>query len=578
LEYHWLNWPNVEDGKHRYCIPEKGIIFTDEYIDNQYSEHNGFFEITAKTLRPEEKTAMLERVEQWEKNGRKWRYRDKAFQYEDYKQVAFPEISALSHQEMLDNLNFVIWGNRPKEENPPLYKLKDARKTFFGFGGDDVGDALKRHFNLAEQVSIRFGTKYDEKINESPPPPPSPPPPKPLEIETRERQAYIGLIVESEVDEETGEVTYYDTTQPLYFDYDGQGLEHTLAIGRTGSGKSVTGIDIVEGALENDIPVLVIDITNQWTGFFKECDDPNLISLYPKFGIKKLNGVRGKIYTPSLDIGLPLRTNLLRCPDLPKEKEKKEALLSFKSRTVSSIISRFCGISSKDDSLEIREKILEFWDQGEHLDYELIISQKFSKDRITTQLKTLSEVSFLFDKKAPEIEFSEFVKPKEINVIAMREIENLNVKMFVSFYILQKLYDYFTSDSPNRMKFLLVVDEAHDFSGEAVEMLDLIARTMRKNGVGCLFISQRLKDMNPRIRSNSGTRIFMNLRDELDIDEARKELGELADLFPNVKKGSGFINYSEYDEPLYVRYRPCRVRYTRMENDEIKELMQQYKS
>jgi len=33
--FHWLTWPDIKDGKRRYCIPEKGVIFADEYIDKE---------------------------------------------------------------------------------------------------------------------------------------------------------------------------------------------------------------------------------------------------------------------------------------------------------------------------------------------------------------------------------------------------------------------------------------------------------------------------------------------------------------------------------------------------------------
>ncbi|MBI4392581.1 MAG: DUF87 domain-containing protein [Euryarchaeota archaeon] len=57
------------------------------------------------------------------------------------------------------------------------------------------------------------------------------------------------------------------TTHPMFYNLDEQGPRHTAVIGGSGSGKSVTASLIVEGALLNKIPVLVMDPTRSWTGF-----------------------------------------------------------------------------------------------------------------------------------------------------------------------------------------------------------------------------------------------------------------------------------------------------------------------
>ncbi len=227
MEYHWLNWPKVEDGKHRYCIPEKGIIFIDEYIDNQYSEHDGFFEVNASVLSPEEKTAMLSRVTPWKKHGGKWRYRDKVLDTEDYKQVVYPEISEISHQEMLDNVSFVVWG-------------KGSRKTFFGVMSN-TDEILRNHFNLAEQVSIYTGKKYDAKINE----------PKPSkEVKLPPDMGYIGNMLDG---------------SPVGVLFNSQILRHVCVIGGTGSGKTCVAFVISEEALMHHIPVLALDPSGMFT-------------------------------------------------------------------------------------------------------------------------------------------------------------------------------------------------------------------------------------------------------------------------------------------------------------------------
>jgi hypothetical protein len=72
------------------------------------------------------------------------------------------------------------------------------------------------------------------------------------------RFAYLGLALKSNGSK---------TTFPVLFDLDVQGPRHTIAIGASGSGKSYAASLIAEGALSNDVRVIVYDSTKSWTGF-----------------------------------------------------------------------------------------------------------------------------------------------------------------------------------------------------------------------------------------------------------------------------------------------------------------------
>ncbi|MCE2506663.1 MAG: DUF87 domain-containing protein [Nitrosopumilaceae archaeon] len=93
----------------------------------------------------------------------------------------------------------------------------------------------------------------DKKLN----PPPkdeetNPEMPK-ITYDVNNRLTNIGIISDEK---------FQETGHSFMFDLDRQGPTHTLVIGGSGSGKTVTAMDIVEGALEHDIPVLVLDPKN----------------------------------------------------------------------------------------------------------------------------------------------------------------------------------------------------------------------------------------------------------------------------------------------------------------------------
>ncbi|MFB6116577.1 MAG: helicase HerA-like domain-containing protein [Candidatus Nanosalina sp.] len=86
------------------------------------------------------------------------------------------------------------------------------------------------------------------------------------------RQAFVGKLAEKDTR------AYYELEQLK---------THALIAGATGSGKTVTGQDIVEEALEEGTTVIVLDPTAQWSGFLRECDDSDMLSHYEEFNMSK---------------------------------------------------------------------------------------------------------------------------------------------------------------------------------------------------------------------------------------------------------------------------------------------------
>ncbi|MEK7067264.1 MAG: helicase HerA-like domain-containing protein, partial [Patescibacteria group bacterium] len=84
------------------------------------------------------------------------------------------------------------------------------------------------------------------------------------------KYAYLGLVA--------------DTEEKAYFDYT-QLNKHTLIAGGTGSGKTVTGMLIVEELLKKGASVVVFDPVGQWTGFAKKNTDKAMREKYKKFGM-----------------------------------------------------------------------------------------------------------------------------------------------------------------------------------------------------------------------------------------------------------------------------------------------------
>lgn len=373
------------------------------------------------------------------------------------------------------------------------------------------------------------------------------------------RQGFLGKIRDDD---------YTVMHFPLLFNFDEFAQTHLFLVGTTGSGKSITAFDIAEEALENNLPVVVLDPTGQWTGFLEPCNDRKLIKHHEEFGMGHAKGYKGVIYTPSSDIGKKFNMNLLAKPPTDDESKLQEYAIE-----VSQIIQGFCDLS-KDERVNLRAGIFEKWKNDEDLDYKKV-PDVVEKDMTKKRLEELIAVSFLFEGERSKI--NEIWKKGEISVISFTELRSEKIEMFTAYYILRELVNYFDSqpDSPNELKLLVVVEEAHKFTEKNVwQMLDQAAKTLRKKGVGLVFITQGITDLES-IRANTKFRIYMRIAYDNDTERASKDIGEYKNLLKSLPAGTGIISFPDFRIPVITKFRPCYHRNTALTADEIREKQQE---
>ncbi len=385
-----------------------------------------------------------------------------------------------------------------------------------------------------------------------------------------ERQAYLGNIF---VEEFVG--TKLPTEYTMLLDLDIDCPTHIAVIGGSGSGKSISAFDIAEETLHNKIPVLVLDPTGQWSGFLQKCDDSKMISLYKNFVMPKFDfefkGFIGRIFTPGSNVGLSLQSNLLAKPHTNQDRE-----LSAHADDVMSIISKYCNITG-NDAYSVRKMIFDEWDSGKDLDHNLLQNLFKKEKNIANKIHKLHSLDFLFSGTG-SFSFSDIINKKGIHIVSLTDLKNEDVEMHVSYFVLRELVDHFDSQpDSDKLKLLLVIEEAHRFKDEASKMLERITRTLRKKGVGCVFVSQKMTDLSPGIRANIATRIWMRNKYLEDKERAKEEIGELSSKLSKLKTGTGILSSSRFSEPFFVKFRPCIVRTRGLSSDEITDEMKKKK-
>lgn len=526
MEYHWIKY---DADVNRYAILEKGIIFEEQRIqlaDITISEFIVYYLVGPQK----------ENVEKWIK---KWKEREGKWKWHDRPK---PDIKILEDDELLLEIK-TLFTNEPNHE-----------KGFYSYYGIGI---LKSKFTDEEFQEMipesALKTFRDYEITDT----------KWRKLPIRnpnKRQGFLGFIVDDNL-----EMTHY----PVLFNFDEFAQTHMFLSGMTGSGKSVTGFDIAEEALENNIPVLVLDYYGTWTGFLEPCNDENLLRNYFEFGMGNPKAYNGTIYTPSSDAGKPLNMNLLAKPSTDNENKLQEYAIE-----TSLIIKQFCDLS-KDERLAVRAGIFEKWKEGEDLDYKTV-ADVVEGDKIKMRLEELLAVSYLFEGERPKIRN---LWKDGISVVSLNELGSEKGRMFTAYYILRELVNWSDSlsDSPNKINLLVVIEEAHKFIEKNVwNMMDTAAKTFRKKGIGLLFITTGITDLEG-IRGNTNFKAYMKTEYDNDIDRIGRDIGDYKSLMKILPAGMGIIKYPDFGIPVITQFRPCYHRPTGLTTDEIKEKMNQVK-
>jgi len=417
----------------------------------------------------------------------------------------------------------------------------------------DTADHKKKLWIGKEDVAVLMRHFSEEEIQKLLPDRMTPSPPRP----TGKRNAYVGLIPSKY------------TRIPLIFDLDKLCPKHMAFIGASGNGKTIAAYDVAEEAILSNIPVLVLDITGQWTGFLEPCTDPAFLAKYKEFNLAGPRAFDGRIYTPGSNIGLSINANLLAKPETDDVSE-----LRAYAKELSELLKEFCNLNAGEIE-DAKNTIFESWNAGADLDYKSIV-EKTKDAKAKKKLEDLTIAKFLFEGSSANI--TELWKKGEISIVAANFAKTTEIRMTALYYILRQLVDHFdslkTTDAQDeKLRLLLVVEEVTLLDDKRVmRMLDRIARTMRKKGLGLLLVTQRLVDLGD-IQTNINTKAYMRTAHKADLDRAAIELGELANTLTSLKTGSGIFFSPDYGHPVLTEFRPCMHRNGELDEDEIRRKM-----
>ncbi len=330
---------------------------------------------------------------------------------------------------------------------------------------------------------------------------------------------------------------------------------HVCILGRSGAGKSFTGMVLVHELLKQGVPVMVLDRTGEFAYSLRALQGVTVyepggklaVSPFtpsegnPSDGVERAVSLMEHYLHVSIGSGMtPLQARILR-----------EALIKcYRSLRQAATISE---LLNQLRLIQENSKYLKGWSES----VEAIVSRLYP-----FSTGTLAKV---FDSEKPTLS-PEAVFAGGVHVVNLGVLETDEAKNLLSQVLIKEVFDYGRKLGPvGDLRFVLIVDEAHHLAPnlrDYYSVLERYAIELRKYGMGLVVIASRPTLVSENIVANCNTVICHQLTSSKDIDLAlnymvnRLEADRFVSDIRTLETGEAVVQLNERRSPNPVR---CRV-------------------
>lgn len=356
--------------------------------------------------------------------------------------------------------------------------------------------------------------------------------------------------------------------------------KHFVALGSSGSGKTVFCKNIIEEAALNNVPAIVVDPQGD-LGSLSIIDDNTDEKIKETF--KK--NISVTIFTPTSSKGIPICINPL---NLPKSKLDKEEMVSILGQTSNALCELIGYDLSKDDGKSAQALFYLIFEYSYRNKIKLgsfnnliqllndlptklkkessnFISSKQEFDKIIKRLKflTVGDKELLFEYGVHlDIDLLLGKKNKknsktQVSVINLNSLESQDDKAFFISILTTKLYEWMLLNPSKDLQAIYYIDEISTYLPAGAlkpvckPILTLLYKQARKYGVGCIMSTQNPGDVDYKAFSQFGSWGIGRLTTQQDRDKikdaiisiAKDSASDIIDKLPSLKPGN-FILFS----------------------------------
>ena len=329
---------------------------------------------------------------------------------------------------------------------------------------------------------------------------------------------------------------------------------HLMALGASGSGKTVLCKCMMEEAVRHNIPVVIVDPQGDISSLALKGDPEEMESHGIPLTMQEeyFEKARIAIFTPASSKGIPISVNPLSFPseDTPHE----EAILALDLTATS--LSSFLGYDLASDAGKGAKAylftILEYlWQKGETIKdmghmaeivlnppsritetLQYLVTKKEPQD-IARKLRflTVGTPSLMFQ-KGVQIDMDMFMDKSDgkvpLNIIYMNTLSSTNDKQFFLATLLRELYCWMLKNPSEDIQLLFYVDEIAPYippyprNPPPKEAYAFLFKQARKYGVGLVAATQNITDIDYKALAQVNTWCLGRMMTQQDISRVKQ--------------------------------------------------------
>jgi len=329
---------------------------------------------------------------------------------------------------------------------------------------------------------------------------------------------------------------------------------HLMAIGASGSGKTVLCKCMIEEAIRHNIPVVIVDPQGDISSLALKGDPKKIESHGISLSIQEeyFEKARIAIFTPASSKGIPISVNPLSFP--PEDTPHEEAILAIDLTATS--LSSFLGYDLASDAgkgakaylftiLEHQWRKAETIKDMEHM-AEIVINppseivqmlQRFvtkkEPQEIARKLRflTVGTPSLMFQ-KGVRIDMDMFMDKSDgkvpLNIIYLNTLSSTNDKQFFLATLLRELYCWMLKNPSEDIQLLFYVDEIAPYippyprNPPPKEAYAFLFKQARKYGVGLIAATQNITDIDYKALAQVNTWCLGRMMTQQDIARVKQ--------------------------------------------------------
>ncbi|MDH5596269.1 MAG: DUF853 family protein, partial [Candidatus Bathyarchaeota archaeon] len=329
---------------------------------------------------------------------------------------------------------------------------------------------------------------------------------------------------------------------------------HFMALGASGSGKTVLCKCVMEEAVRNNIPLIIVDPQGDISSLALKGNPEEIEQHGTSLTIQEefFEKARVAIFTPASNKGIPISVNPLKFPTEDTPREESILALDMTATSLTSFLGYDLGSDAGKGAKAYLFTILEhLWQEGQTIKnmghmadtvlrppakitgtlYDLVTKKEPQEIARKLRYLTVGTPSLMFQ-MGVQIDIDMFMDRSDgkvpVNIIYMNTLSSANDKEFFLATLLRELYCWMLKNPSEDVQLLFYVDEIAPYippyprNPPPKEAYAFLFKQARKYGIGLVAATQNVTDIDYKALAQVNTWCLGRMMTKQDIARVQK--------------------------------------------------------